>query len=64
MKNEIKDVINGRKWQNSSFIKLNNNMIVVDPTYLDHDKLESRGTGPSTGAGSALYYKGYPMTVG
>lgn len=30
LKNEIKDVINGRKWQNSAFIKLNKNLMIVD----------------------------------
>jgi len=30
LRNEIKDVINGRKWQNSAFIKLNPNTMIVD----------------------------------
>lgn len=64
LKNEIKDVINGRKWQNSAFIKLSPNTMIVDQNHLEFDKLESRGTGPSTGAGSALYYRGNPLTVG
>lgn len=28
LSNEIKDVINGRKWQNSAFIKLNKNIMI------------------------------------
>jgi len=30
LRNEIKDVINGRKWQNSAFIKLSANTMIVD----------------------------------
>ena len=64
LKNEIKDVINGRKWQNSAFIKLNLNSMIVDQYNIDYEKLESRGTGNQNGAGSSLCYGGNPLMVG
>jgi hypothetical protein len=41
-RNEIKDHINGMKWQNSSFIKLNQNLIIKEQQNIDYCKLESR----------------------
>jgi hypothetical protein len=64
LKNEIKDVINGRKWQNSAFIKLNPNTMIVDQSNFDYEKLESRGTTGGSGAGSCAYYGGQPLKVG
>jgi len=37
---------------------------LVDQNLIEFEKLESRGTGPSNGAGSAMYYRGFPLTVG
>jgi len=43
---------------------LNPNTMIVDQHHLDYDKLESRSTGPNSGAGSGLYYGGNLLKVG
>jgi hypothetical protein len=57
-KNEIKDHINNMKWQNSAFIKLNENFIVQEQSMFDYTKLEARGQGANNGAGGGLFYSG------
>jgi hypothetical protein len=64
LNNEIKDVINGRKWQNSAFIKLGKNLMITDQNTIEHENFEARGIGSSTDAKSNLYYGGHPMKVG
>ena len=73
LKLELKDVINGRKWQNSAFVKLNLNTRIVEGQSLngstnaslngyndklDYEKLESRSKAEGN---NVLYYCGKPF---
>ena len=66
-RHDFKDVINGRKWQNSSFTKLNNNMLIInEANSWEYENMKSRGrpkgknNPPNPGD---LYYNDHPLKV-
>ena len=52
------------KWQNSAFIKLNDNFIVQEQSLFDYTKLETRAQGANNGAGAGLFYSGQNFCAG
>ena len=59
-RSDYKDVINGRKWQNSSFAKLNQNTMIIDEqNQFEYEKMESRTVKKShkqSGPTTELFY--------
>ena len=60
-RSDYKDVINGRKWQNSAFARLNKNTMIIDEqNQFEYEKIESRSIEQpkkfSSGPTTELFY--------